>query len=233
MVTVNSILLGAVGGCASIEPNKQLPPKEEVVDAESNAWARLPATVVEDVPGGLFLSRTVDGNIPRRLLTKNIRIHLSEAANIGDIALALGRAGLNMVVGSALNDRERSLTAAAAPVRDFEGCLGSYLSVLSDLLNIGFVWKDGVVAMLPEQQYAVVVPQHDEVITAITKELEALGATDVVPSLRAGQVSYRTSPKRNKDVIAPYLRRLSRNAVTVTLQVAVVTVSLRRDTNVG
>ncbi|AXK44106.1 hypothetical protein [Erythrobacter aureus] len=131
------------------------------------------------------------------------------------------------VGSSAYNIRSRSL-----PFRRFEGTLGGLFRQLERSMGVTIWWNEGIYVS-PVGRYSVMLPQNRELMQQVVTELEAKGATNVVASIQAGTVSFVAPGALAEQVIRPYLLRLGRNAAEVTMQVALVSVTMNEDTSRG
>jgi hypothetical protein len=118
------------------------------------------------------------------------------------------------------------------PFRYFKGTVGEMMRRLENTGNIA-VWYDGGLVVGDVRRYSVSVMQNKDIVQSIVNELIRLGAKDVMGSVGAGQVSYSAPPRTNGEIIEPYLRRLQGNLSEVTLQVALVTVSMTHSAEAG
>ena len=118
------------------------------------------------------------------------------------------------------------------PFRYFKGTVGELMRRLENTGNIA-VWYDGGFVVGDVRRYSVAVMQNQDIVQSIVNELIRLGAKDVVGSVGAGQIFYSAAPRTNGEIIEPYLRRLQGNLSEVTLQIALVTVSMTHSSEAG
>ncbi len=131
------------------------------------------------------------------------------------------------VGGSAYNIRSRSL-----PFRRYEGTLGGLFRQLQRSMGVTVWWNEGIYVS-PVGRYSVMLPQNRDLMGQVVSELEAKGATNVVASIQAGTVSFVAPGALAEQVIRPYLLRLGRNAAEVTMQVALVSVTMNEESARG
>lgn len=146
-----------------------------------------------------------------------------------------GRAANNGVAGGGEGEDGRSVTNffdRALPFRYFKGTVGELIRRLENSGNIA-VWYDGGLIVGDVRRYSVAVMQNRDIVQSVVNELLRLGARDVVGSVGAGQIFYSAPPRTNGEIIEPYLRRLQGNLSEVTLQVALVTVSMSKNAEAG
>ncbi|WP_163597015.1 hypothetical protein, partial [Klebsiella pneumoniae] len=66
-----------------------------------------------------------------------------------------------------------------------------------------------------------------DIMSAIQKELEKLGATNVVTSVAAGKILYEAPPRLNDEILTPFLRKAEQNLAVIKLQTAVVQLQIK------
>lgn len=132
-----------------------------------------------------------------------------------------------------VTDFKKILEEMHIELPSYKGTFQNLLDMLSDMHNISFNWQYGNYMMIEKfGNYTITVPQEEELITEIEKNIEVLGAIDINKSLRAGSVTYK-STKRTHHRITKYINRLSYNTPSIGLQLAVVSVTLNRSANQG
>lgn len=118
------------------------------------------------------------------------------------------------------------------PFRYFRGTVGELIRRMENSGNLA-VWYDNGIVIGDRRRYSVSVLQNVDVVQSMVNELTKLGAKNVVGSVGAGQVFYSAAPKINAEYIDPYLRKVMGNLSEVTLQVAIVTVSMTKSAERG
>lgn len=136
-----------------------------------------------------------------------------------------GAAGAETDKGPAFYDR-------VLPFRYFKGTVGELVQRLENSGDLA-VWYDHGLVLGEVRRYSVAIMQNIDISQSVVNELIRLGARDVVGSIGAGQVFYSAGPRINAELIEPYLRRISTNLSEVTLQVALVTVSMTKNAERG
>ena len=119
------------------------------------------------------------------------------------------------------------------PFKSYKGTLKGLLNRVKRSMNISYWYEDDTIFFSTNQEYVVSVPQQKDIITSITSEIEALGATDVTSSLTAGQIVYYAKPRAQDNLIKPFLQRISHNLSEITLQVALVQVTIEKNESKG
>lgn len=118
-----------------------------------------------------------------------------------------------------------SLRQRALPFRRYEGTLGGLFRQIQRSMGVTIWWNDGIYVS-PVGRYSVMLPQNKDLMAQVVTELQAKGAFNVVASMQAGTVSFVAPGALADEVIRPYLQRLGRNASEVTMQVALVSVTM-------
>jgi hypothetical protein len=118
------------------------------------------------------------------------------------------------------------------PFRYFKGTVGELVQRLENSGDLA-VWYDHGIVVGETRRYSVAIMQNIDVSQSVVNELIRLGARDVVGSIGAGQIFYAAQPRINDELIEPYLRRVSNNLSEITLQVALVTVSMTKNAERG
>lgn len=118
------------------------------------------------------------------------------------------------------------------PFRYFKGTVGELVRRMENTSNIA-IWYDGGLVVGDVRRYSIAVMQNKDIVQSIVNELIRLGARNVVGSVGAGQIFYSSAPRVNGEIIEPYLRRLQGNLSEITLQIALVTVSMTRTSEAG
>jgi hypothetical protein len=119
-----------------------------------------------------------------------------------------------------------SLENRSVPFKTYKGTLSGLLRRLEKSMNISYWWEDDTIFLSTNQEYVVSVPQQKDIIDSIVSEVESLGATNISSSLAAGQIVYYAKPRSQKNLIRPFLQRISHNLSEITLQVALVQVDI-------
>lgn len=126
---------------------------------------------------------------------------------------------------AAMIDKVTGMRRKILPFRRYEGTLGGLFKRLQRSMGLSIWWNDGIY-ISPVGRYSVMLPQNREIMAQVANELNAMGARNVVASMQAGTVSFVAPGALAEEFIRPYLIRTGRNASQVTLQVALVSVSM-------
>ncbi|WP_170954176.1 type II secretion system protein GspD [Thalassospira xiamenensis] len=131
------------------------------------------------------------------------------------------------------NPDAEELLERRIPFTRFSGTVEELMNTLSAGLGIAFWGEYGRIYISDMDRFAVALPQNEDVLSAVQSELELLGAHDIVSSLRGGTILYSTSPQNQREQIAPYLERMVKNLSMITMQVAVVSISITDNSAAG
>ena len=219
--------ISLLANCAGDLPKRSFVKSDEAVKQREAEWDNKPAIQTIRLPGRFFLSEPLHGTIPASFGNKRLDITMpGGAATLDDLLVILESQGLSVSYSWENAANADDIGSRRLPFRRFEGTVSELIGRLQMGMSIASFWNANTLYFAPLQRYTVKVPQNDEVIGVVEGQLESLGAQDIVSSLYAGQVTYSASPQVNEELIAPFLRRLALNLSEITLQVALVRVSM-------
>lgn len=227
-LTLAVLIAAALSGCASFPGGYDKPPQAQDIKAEKrDEWSDLPAVTFVQSNAGVAIRKYND--LPADLLNKRVDLSFKADmhATLSDVLLGLGAQGVRLV--SRLSDETMK---KPWPIRTFEGNVGALLDNISVTYNVGSEYRNGNVFLVESNKYSATLPQHKEFLDSVAKALKEMGATDVRSDVMSGKVYYSAKPE-SVDYIEDYLHTTSKNAAMVTLQVAVLSVSVNRDVNLG
>jgi len=168
----------------------------------------------------------IPGVLPEKL--KEMRIEASTGIDhtVSDLMAVLGMQGIPSIVTS------EEVGDTLVPITNYKGTIGGLLSAVSKSLNISFSWEDGVLIAGKQGGYVFAIVQNEEVGGNIKTDLAAMGASDVEFSLTSGLIKFNADWKDHADIME-YMERVTEGMGTVSLQVAVITVSLDKQKSQG
>ena len=217
------MLAGLVTGCASFPDNYQAR-IDAPVDAKAEVnWATGPAITYVDASSAMAVKKFSE--LPAALAAIPVEFKFAADVTLTDVAAALRTQNIKVV--NALNVKSHLVE-----MRVFKGTVGEFLAELAMANNIGYEYMNGVVFLKDVSRFAVTLPQNESLFTKVTEVITAFGAVNVIPDIQAGQIFYAAKPDSSAQ-IAEYLQIVAQNSAMVTLQVAVLDVSLSRDRNIG
>lgn len=158
------------------------------------------------------------------------------ASSASRTGVGLGaRAGIAGGAGGAgqRTDRQEVMMQRRLPFTRYTGTVGGLVDSLRKGLGVVFSYENGMVFISDREKYSVILPQNEEIIQTVADEIRGLGAEGLVPSVRGGTIIYSAAPTVHDTVIRPYLDRLARNMAVISVQAAVVSVSLTDTTSTG
>ena len=154
-------------------------------------------------------------------------------SNLGALVQTLSSLGLQVTFQWSNPTQEEEILQKKLPFLRFQGTLGEMLSALRNGLGLVAWYQDGMIYLSDQQRYSLSLPQNEDVLDTVSKEIEELGAANIVTSLRGGKILYTASPTTQDELIGPFLDRMARNLAVVNMQVAVVSLSLNDSSEVG
>jgi len=184
-----------------------------------------PAIRYFKVDGALVIDRPA--KVPAHIKTIDIQTKISPNSTVSDIAVMLDQLGIYAIIP------EEEIRSKKIALFAFKGKLGDYLDAISSAYDVSFNWRRGnVLAIESTSEYAVRIPQDEDLAEQIKTNLEAYGAEAINYSLAAGSISYKAGHEQHLRIL-DFMQRLSYNAALVTIQASVVTVSLDSNNNQG
>lgn len=219
---------GILAGCASFPENYEKPVTVNDITAElRDNWSSSPAiSFIKSYTGSV---KRLHQAIPDDVSGKLVSLEFSKMANVtlGDVLFALRAKGIRVV--SRLD--QESLSRPWMHYT-YNATLSDLIMEITDTNNLGYEYRRGTVYLVETNQYSAAMPQHKEFLEQVETSLKAMGATDVRPDMQAGMMHYSAKPDV-ADRLEDYLDRVSKNSAMVKLQVAVLTVGMNRDYNLG
>lgn len=199
---------------------------EDIKNKLIEEWRENETAVTYINDGGSF-SITEPLKIPAEIANRKFKSSLSRNLKMSDLA------GLLSPLGIYVSIPDKNVSEKPLVIFDFSGNLGDFLSALGAAHQVSFNWNAGNIITVEESSlYMVKIPHDKDVATAITKSITNLGGSDVDISLEAGAVSYKADYRAHQR-ISNFIEHVSNNAALVSMQVAIISVSLDRDTKTG
>ncbi|OFW83318.1 MAG: hypothetical protein A2018_02335 [Alphaproteobacteria bacterium GWF2_58_20] len=215
-------------------PTRTPPHPEKVIGVEAEKWSERPPIRRVRLPGQFFLSRPVHGAPPKDVAEKRLAVSLpSGSATLDDLLIMLDQQGVSVSYNWESSEEADTIASRKLPFRRFDGTLAALMSKLENSMNLATWWEGNSLYIASKQRYSIAVPQKDDIISTISTEMTNLGASDIITSVYAGQILYSATPSLNKRVITPFLKRVSLNLSEITLQVAIITVSMTEEQQRG
>lgn len=231
IIAVSSLL----SACA-LPQVRELPDGKSLRLDEARSLANAEPIAVERVrvPRGSFKPQRNATPIPSALRSVPLEIRFPQDATLRDLVAATTASAPNVQIAFRFTkDKSEDILKRKIPFVRYEGTLGNFLDSLRTAMGVVVFHENGLIYISDREQYSVVVPQNEEMLDSLSKELKDLGADDIVASVRGGRIVYSASAAAQRDVIGPYLDRFSRNMALVTIQTALVSVSITDDSSTG
>lgn len=222
-----AILAGALGACATpIQKYERsgtpLASEQGAQRQMTDVWNSLAvqkeghATVILSGPKGL----------PAELKSRQLKMSLESGAAIKDVVAVLAELGHNVV----LSDEEVGNRKIFMP--KFNGKLGNFLSNVGKAADVWFTYQNGTIHVSSKERVTLTLPQEESLAKKVTEGLNSLKIEGATVSWTAGLVSLDLSPSEFRRTRV-FLERISANASMVTLQVAIVNVTMNQDSKQG
>ncbi|MCC5610906.1 hypothetical protein LC612_30200, partial [Nostoc sp. CHAB 5834] len=164
--------------------------------------------------------------LPAEISSRNVSIELEPGATVHDVVAVLGRLGLTVILADATAGQKSFYLPR------FNGNVGTLLSAITRATDVWFTWQDGAIVVSPTEQIGISVPQEATFGAELTKGLTSLGIKDQAVHWQSGMATLSVAPSQFRSVKL-LLERFTANAAVVTLQVAVVNVTLNQTAKQG
>jgi len=220
--------LASLSGCASLSPleHRDTAPVTEAKAAQfaamSEAWDKTPVLTEGKASVVLLTPQTIPAEIRQRRVT----MELEPQATVEDVVAILGKLGIATI----LSDEEAAKRTFFLP--RFNGTVGGLLSAVTRATDTWFTWHDGTVVVSSTEKIGVSVPQEEKFAEDLTKGLESLGIKEKSVHWQSGMAVMSVSPRQFAKT-RTFLERYTANAAVVSLQVAIVNVTLNQSAKQG
>lgn len=221
-----ALVAAILSGCAAFPEHYETPVLvDDVAKQQKDQWSSTqPITRVVSATG---VAVRKFNDVPAALRNQAVQLKLDASAplTIADLVTALRAHGLR--VATSLKE-----TGAAEVPADFNGTLGDLLDLFAAEQNIAYEFRNDTVFLTEAGRYVVTLPQHEEFLKKIAEAVKEMGGTNVRSDVRAGRLYYSAKPDVAQ-YLEEYIATIGKNSAMVNLQVAVITVRLTRDVNLG
>jgi type II secretory pathway component GspD/PulD (secretin) len=220
-----------LGGCSALSPvpmnhAEDAPTTEKTVLERSRmteAWNGVPV-ITEGKSAVVLLTPEA---LPASIRNKKIALELEPGATVTDVVAVLGRLGITIIMS------DKDIASKEFYLPRFNGTLGGFLSAVTKVTDVWFTWHDGTVVASAYERIGVSVPQEEKFGEVLGKGLETLGVKQAkTVAWQAGMAVMDVTPSQFRKV-KTYLERMTANAAVISLQLAVVNVTLKQDAKVG
>lgn len=234
---LSSLLVSTfLSGCSGIDKgtfDASLPGRDDAISRDVSMWEQVEPITIRPTGAGVLVAKRETAGVPEEVRNRWIDVSFDGTATVGDFAALLGMEGIQMLFPQVAGLGGDTLKDLPMPISRYEGCLSGLLNMISTVADVAWDHRDGALVAAPLERWSIAVPQDKEFVETISKEIEALGAKEVKPSVRGSTIVYLASPKLNREVILPFFERDLKNSAMITLQVAVINVSFNRDVQSG
>lgn len=162
-----------------------------------------------------------------------IRFQSDHSATLGSLVETLAAVNLQVTFNWSNPTQSEDILNKKLPFLSFQGTVGELLSSLRNGMGIVGWYENGMVYLSDKERYSLSLPQNEDVMKAVADEVKNMGGDNIVTSVRGGKLMYTASPTVQDELIGPFLSRLSKNLSVVTMQVAVVSLSLTDNSTTG
>lgn len=225
-----AISLFALGGCAS---NSTIPLDPEAEFEKSKQTQQLIDSWRTDEPAMTFINDggnliiTEPLRIPKEIADMPFKSEIALSGKMQDLAGALKPLGIYVAIP------EESLRDKPLVVFEFDGKLGDFLNALGAAYKVSFNWNQGgVLTIESSSMYMIKVPQDKTIADSLSANIKSLGAENVDVSMEAGAISYKADYRTHQRV-ANFMEHVSKNSALVSMQVAIINVSLDKSKKTG
>lgn len=224
--------LAALAGCAPLTPHKAedvLPPARPMNAAAAQERASTyagwddPAIRTEGQASVVLITPM---GLPDSLRDRKVEIELQSGSTVEDLVGVLGHLGVPVITA------DSSARTKTFFLPRYKGTLGGLLSLVSRSTNTWFTWHDGAVVVSSLEKVGISVPQETGFKDTLTEGLKSLGVQTAAINWQAGMASLEVTPQQLAEV-RTYLERMTSNAAVVTMQMAVINVTLKQDAKQG
>lgn len=199
----------------------------KVADVQSEAtrdWNATPAVRVETLSEPAIHSSFTP--VPKAIMDRDIKIDSPPGGTVGDLAVLLSAYGIPTIAAS------DEVASRRINVPAYSGKISGLIALLSSARNISLSWSGDALVIDSGVAMTAAVPPSKELVKTVADELKNLGASQIVASVPASEVSFNVSADRTWS-IKRYLQRVVDNSATIGLQVAVITVGLNQERQSG
>lgn len=207
-------LMGLTGCASSPSPLRNQATEAEAISRSQATW---PEPAIER-EGEMSMVLLTPLSIPPKLANKRVKLSMQPGTTVRDIVAVMAMEGVHVIVG------EKEAADKEFYLPRYDGTLGDLLKVLSRSADVFFTWKENTIVVSSKERFAVAVPQESKLGEKLSEGVKALGG-EAMAQPEAGLLVFEATPKV-LDQIKLFVDRLTRNSALVTLEVAVLSVTL-------
>lgn len=216
-----------VFSCATMPQDTDLPTQDEITNEMVEQWESSTQSPIDYVNVGRGVIASSPEALPDDIYNQHFKVSFSETMKLSNLHAFLKPEGLTLVIP------DEEVRNKALVIHEFDGKLGDFLRAVGIAYGINFNWHPGnIITAEATSQYVIKVPQDEELMSEVATAIESLGALEVGSSLSAGSINYQATYDAHQR-ITHYIDEIAINAAVITLQAAIVTVSLDRNRETG
>ena len=208
--------------------------REQASTAERRFLRDNPGPAIEmiRVPHSSFRPIAVRPGVSSDLLGRRVDLLFPGEPKFTDLLQTLSAIGIQVSFDSAQGNGE-DLSRRRLPFARFSGSFGDLLQALRRSMGVVASQEGGMVILADKERYALQLPQSAEILEAVSKELEKLGASNVVTSVAAGKILFAAPPRLNDEILTPFLAKAQQNLAVVKMQTAIVQLQVKDEMRQG
>ncbi|MGH0003687.1 type II secretion system protein GspD [Pseudovibrio ascidiaceicola] len=228
----------AIAGCASELPTAGKLETASEVKMRSGVTMRRDEPIAirhVKVPKSSMMAKGARASIPEEMLDKDVNLQFpaDHASTLASLVKSLSFLKVQTAFNWSTPSSGEEILNRRLPFTRFSGTYRELFATLRSGMGIGTWYADGVIFLSDREKYAIALPQNQAVLDAVSQELSALGAENIVTSLRGGKVIYSVRPTLQDELLSGYLKRMTRNLAVVNTQVAIVSLAMKDDAAQG
>lgn len=227
-----------LSSCTSQLPSsKRLPDVKQEQREAQDRFTSDQSVAVEyvKVPKSSMKAVAMRQALPKHIAAMPIEIKfpVTHEADLSSLVASLSAVNLQVTFNWSNPTQSEDILKKKLPFLSFQGTVGELLNSLRNGLGIVGWYEDGMIYLSDQERYSVALPQNEDVLKSVAEEVKSLGGENIVTSVRGGKLIYTASPTVQDELIGPFLNRMSRNLSVISMQVAIVSLSLTDNANTG
>lgn len=164
--------------------------------------------------------------LPAAIKSRKVSLELEPGTTITDLVAVLGKIGVTVILS------DESVGKKSFYMPRYNGSLGNLLAAVSRATNVWFTWHDGAIHVSATERIGVSIPQESNFGEELGKGLETLGVKDRSVNWKSGMATLEITPNQFHKVKS-FIERYTANAAVISLQVAVINVTLNQTAKQG
>lgn len=217
----------ALTGCAELKPMKNTKAPHNELDAVKSAteyskdWEAAP--IFSEGKASIVIIAPTE--VPESIRSKQISLKLEPDATVKDVVAILGNLGIPTIISNVDAGNKQFYMPS------YSGTVGGFLAAVTRATDVWFTWEGDSILVSPTEKISVSIPQESSFTEQMTKAFTALGLTGKV-DWQSGMATMTVAPSEFKQVKS-YLEKATANAAIISLQLAVINVTLAQTAKQG